>query len=671
MSDEQQNTLAGAVQAGAAPKQDALTAIKGVGKIADELGMNETSAAIARILEQLGSDAFHIMVAGRFKNGKSTLLNALLGGTTTPVDLGGRGGPMVMDDLPATATMTGIHYAETPYVRMHAFDGSVEDWSLSRYLVESHLDGSGDEDRNAARFQHIREFEMGYPARLCRAGVVVYDSPGLDDVPARTMVTQRAVEHCDLAIVIYRSDVLMGQQERMDAADMISQGTRVFTVVNLQHGKKVDDRLKGYVWDRSFGAEEGPYTGQDLTARRVFFVDAEAARRARYDGDDEAAERSGLNLLEQRLAQYLVHERQLLHLEKHVTMANRNISVIEEQVGKRQAAIRADRDRISAAEKEIWPKLQEIRKRAGKVPRIIRRYRAEAESELRYSFVELVAAVRQDLPPHLMAVDLPSGEKFAKVYRQKQMQKEAVEEASAYVKKRLDDWGRTGAKDTLQPVLLRMAEEIEDELTVIAEDFDEMHVELTGWRINDNGSPVVGSTERVLSVLGSVLTGNLFGAVGAGAGGWRAAVGGLAGAFGTGAVLGLLGVVSLPILWPAAILSAIVFSVLAGGVGLETRVKTKVLADIDPQLALMPVGMDPVLHKVLNDNFDVLEADVATAVEQMVEQEERSLREVIELNQLDQQDKDRAEQQLLAVVAELAQRKLDLQRVLVRARQAG
>lgn len=672
MSERQENTLAGAVQSGAvAPKQAALTAIEQVGTVAAELGMQDTATAVAAVHEQLSSDAFHMMIAGRFKNGKSTLLNALLGGTTVPVDLAGHGGPMVMDDLPATATMTGIHYAEKPYVKMHAFDGTVEDWTLRRYLDESHLNGGGNEDENAARFQHIREFEMGFPARLCRAGVVVYDSPGLDDVPARTMVTQRAVEHCDLAVVVYRSDVLMGQQERMDAAEMISQGTRVFTVVNLQHGKKVDERLKGYVWDRAFRAEEGPWAAQDLTARRVFFVDAEAARRARYDGDDEAAERSGLNLLERELARYLVLERQLLHLEKHVTMANRNIAVIEEQVGKRRKAIRADRDRIRAAEKEIWPKLEDIRKRADKLPRIVRRYRLEAESQLRTSFIELVAAIRRDLPDHLMAVDLPSGEKFAKVYRQKPMQTEAVTAASDYIRKRVDDWSREVAKEALRRLMVRMGEEIEAEVNAIAEEFDDIHLELTGWRIEDNEEAVVGSTEAVSSASGSVLTGKLFSAVGSSAGGWRAAAGSLAGAISTGVVMGLFGVARTVVFWPAAVLGTVATGVLGGGAGLEKPVKAKVLAGIDPQLAAMPTGMEPVLRTQLSDKFELLEAELGAAVERMFEQEERSLREVIELNQLDQQHKDRADQHLVTVATELAQRKLDLQRALLLARQVG
>jgi hypothetical protein len=674
MPEEEQNTLAGAVQAGAgAPKDAAFTAIEQVGKIAEELGMQETAAATHEVGKQLQSDAFQIMVAGRFKNGKSTLLNALLGGTTVPVDLGGRGGPMVMDDLPATATLTAIHYAEKPYVRMHAFDGSVENWSLGRYLAESHLDGSGNEKDNAAKFQHIREFEMGFPARLCEAGVVVYDSPGLDDAPARTLVTQRAVEHCDLAIVVYRSDVLMGQQERMDAADMIAQGTRVFTVVNLQHGKKVDDRLKGFVWDRAFRADEGDvaWSGQDLTARRVFFVDAEAARQARYDGDDEAAERSGLNLLEKELARYLVLERQVLHLEKHVTMATRHISVIEGQIDKRRTAISADRQQLSAAAEAVWPKLTAIRQRPAKLPRIIRRYRLEAESQLRTSFLELIAATRRDLPAHLLSVDLPSGSKFARVFRQKPMEREAVAEVSAYLKQRIDDWSRTGAQDVLKPLLLRMAEEIEDEVTRIAEEFDDVHLELSGWRVSGSGESVVGPTERVLSVLGSVLAGNLFGAVGAGAGGWRGAVASLAGAFGSGVVMGLLGVTSMVVFWPVALAGAIVFGVLGGGIDLEKRVKNKLLKELDPQLATMPNDLEPVLRTKLAAKFEALETDVAAAVERMVDEEERSIREVIDLNRMNQQDKERTEQQLVALSAELAQRRTDLQRALLLARQTG
>jgi signal transduction histidine kinase len=73
-------------------------------------------------------------------------------------------GPMAVDDLPATATLTSVRFAERPYVRMWSLDGKSEDWSLERYLRESTL--GVDEQQNQARFQNIREFSLSIAHEL-------------------------------------------------------------------------------------------------------------------------------------------------------------------------------------------------------------------------------------------------------------------------------------------------------------------------------------------------------------------------------------------------------------------------------------------------------------------------------------------------------------------------
>ena len=314
--------------------------IRGLAEVAASLDMLETEARLSDTARQLRSDTFNLMVMGRFKNGKSTLLNALLGGTTAPVDLGGQLGPMVVDDLPATATLTGVVYAEKPYIKVWDFDGTCEEWPLDRYLRDSTLDV--DQLENVRRFQHVREFEMGFPARLCQAGVTIYDSPGLDEHDDRTKVTQDAVRRCDAVVLVYRSDVLMGQNELMNSADLVKEGTRIFTVVNLMNARSADDRLKGFVWNRYVRDHQGGpgWSGQDTSSRGIYFVDAERARRARYEGDEELAVACGLADLERRLADFLLRDRHHVHLKRYATQA----TLLTESIGQHiEQRIRAGR----------------------------------------------------------------------------------------------------------------------------------------------------------------------------------------------------------------------------------------------------------------------------------------------------------------------------------------
>ena len=212
--------------------------------IATSLDMKETAARVKKTSDRLKSDTFNLIVIGRFKNGKSTMMNALLGKPTVPVQEmdGNGGGPMPVDDLPCTATLTSIRYSEKPYVRVWRFDGKSEDWSLSKYLRESSV--RGNEEENEKIFKDIRGFDVGFPAELCKSGVTLMDSPGLDDVPQRTEVTRQAVDQCDAAIVIYRSDVCAGQGEREFVSGVLATtGTRVFTLINMWGGRPMRARI--------------------------------------------------------------------------------------------------------------------------------------------------------------------------------------------------------------------------------------------------------------------------------------------------------------------------------------------------------------------------------------------------------------------------------------------
>src|SRR6267143_1244899 len=135
-------------------------AIARLATTASLLEMNDTGKRLTEIAASLKADTFSVMISGQFKNGKSTLLNALLGRPDRPIpDLGAARGPMPTDPLPCTATLTAIKYAETPAVTCWRFDGTSEAWSLQRYLTEGTI--RDDEDETRRFFEYISRFELG------------------------------------------------------------------------------------------------------------------------------------------------------------------------------------------------------------------------------------------------------------------------------------------------------------------------------------------------------------------------------------------------------------------------------------------------------------------------------------------------------------------------------
>jgi hypothetical protein len=656
---------------GTQAKEAAGAAIAGLTTVATDLDLPETAARLVATRDRLQSDTFKLIVMGRFKNGKSTLLNALMGGVTTPVDLAGHKGPMVVDDLPATATLTSVRYSEKPYVTAWHFDDTSERWPLSRYLRESTLDG-GDEEENQRRFSHIREFEMGFPARLCQAGVTIYDSPGLDEHASRTLVTRNATALCDAAIIVYRSDALMGQSELMDAATLVADNTRIFTLINLWDKRAVDDKLRGYVWNKYVhDFLEGPkWAHQDPATHDIHFVNAAAARDGRYDADEARVQASGLAEFERRLGDFLVRDRQHAHLAKFTTQAATFGDTIEKHIEQRRQAIRTDQEQLRRTYAEIQPRLATIQERPKRLEKIFTRYRKEAQDVATASFVSAVAGIRRDLPKHLAETDLPSGEKVGKIFRAKTLQREAAVVISDFVRGRVDEWGQKEAPGVVEPVIDRLVEEIKEEIAVIARDYDDIHFELTGFELDARvtGS-VVSTTERVLSAAAGLLIGDVTAALTGGAGGYRAAAGGIGAAFGTAFILGALGVVSASIFIPAMLAASLVFGAVAGGKGFEDRVKAKAVEQTDPQLAAFVDELEPKISGKVGEDFALLEKTITEEIVAVVAEETHNITHLVELNQRSQSDREQVLTTLDAAAGVVTEHRRALQRALTTAKQ--
>lgn len=113
----------------------------------------------------LADPAIHIVVAGEFKQGKSSLVNALLGATVCPVD----------DDV-ATAVPTYVRHGAEPHANL-LFDGDPprrEPVSLDD--VRKHVVESSTIDRTATRVAGV---EIRIPRQLLANGLIMVDTPGV------------------------------------------------------------------------------------------------------------------------------------------------------------------------------------------------------------------------------------------------------------------------------------------------------------------------------------------------------------------------------------------------------------------------------------------------------------------------------------------------------------
>jgi hypothetical protein len=636
---------AGGRRAAAAAVLDELVAL------AENLELAENAERLRAVRHGLDSDTFEIIVLGGFSSGKSTLLNALLADTTSPVELAGQHGPMAVNDLPATAVLTSIRYTSKPTVTAWRHDGSRTTWPLERYLTESARDI--DEEANQRRFGQIREIELGYPARLCMAGVTLYDSPGLDDAPMRTAITRAAIRRCDAAVLVTRSDMPLGMSELEAVRDLSKDGTQLFVVVNLFGARPSDDLLQRFLWNRLVRDHRGgpAWAGQDLATCDMYLVDAKRAADARRDHDE--AEASGLGAFERRLGHFLLHERARVRVARHAVLADHLAGDIERHLSARMHALRIDSAGLPSRHGKVREHLATLRHHPERIPVLFERYRRAAELELVDSFRRMVDQIRQDLPGHLEAVQLPAERTvLGGALLQKRLLREASEEISHFASDRIQSWGAATAPELLSPMLEELGTKIEDEVTEIARLLDEIRAE-AGDNLRDAaGDPGRPRTrERVLAAVASSLDSSVAVDVRAGLRGTVSSAGPL---IGVATALGALSVVSGAALLPGAL----VIGLAAAGayaVNSGRRAKARAYLDADEPLSRLPDEMAPVIRERLAARLAEMQEAITTAVTTLIAEEERQVAQLERLSHQARAEREEALNRLDAATRSLAE----------------
>ncbi|MEU9378469.1 dynamin family protein [Streptomyces sp. NPDC048255] len=539
----------------------------------------------ARSLADAVSDGYRIMVLGAFNTGKSTLVNALLAETVPSRPASWPDGPLVAAPTPATSVLTSVHYAAQPSVVARGHDGSERSWPFERFRSESTPDGDADTQQ---LLSGIREFEVGYPALLCRAGVTLYDCPGLDDLPMRNAITQEAMRRCHAVLLVIRNDMLISLRERDAVRELSELGVPTLLVVNLYH-RRHEEQFLERVWKTGMvDAQDGPpaTAHRNLADHNVHLVDVREAwlsRSGRSGGSHVGV--TELAALESRLGDVLDHgecAHRAALLGRVMTLADD----LAHSIVERRHALRADASERRAHHDRAAVELAALRERSRRIDYIVNRTHDEAERLLIASFAETVTSIRADLPGHLRSLRLPSETVALLVFQQTRLLEEAAAEVSDFVGRRIRHWGEEIAPPVLRPLLDHMGELIEGEL------------DLLSGRIQDAGLGDLRLEMRNLSGLTAL-------------GSTRAV------ALSTSVTLAVLSVAPV-LFWP---------TVLVAGVGLTLvrasaadRIKAKVLLQADEQLAELSREMEGVIREQLADVFAQSGASVAAVLDEAMGQ---------------------------------------------------
>jgi uncharacterized tellurite resistance protein B-like protein/GTPase SAR1 family protein len=421
---------------------------------------------VGKVSKQLQSQSFRLAVVGEFSKGKSTLLNALLGEEIQPVR-----------EIPCSGAVTVLKYGTQKRVVCRYKDGREEEIPFNDYQQKATISEDAalgclsDELAN----NEIEEIVFEHPnLELCSSGVEIIDSPGLNEHPERTAITQRIIKDTDAAIFLTNVSCSLTQGERdllQDLKIQLNHGkenepaNNLFVVGNFmdlvqtEKGREqVQQRIKRFVQG------ENPLI---IGENRIHFISAQSALKAFVQGNEDEYSKSFDNFT-RSIENFLINERGVIKNNRSVA----DIGYLVQNIlnGLEQAEEILDgKVNISEAEKQkIFEQIGEASGREVKIRLIASQLIEQVIEEAAESWDEW----REKLGDRMAAKSQKWYSEHSPVWSQDKLIKDYTNQFIRDLSKEIDDWGNKQLKDViLQNNLKILNANIEYELDAIQSNF--------------------------------------------------------------------------------------------------------------------------------------------------------------------------------------------------------
>jgi GTPase SAR1 family protein len=275
---------------------------------------------------------YQIAVFGPFNHGKSTLLNAILGNKTLPIDL-----------IPTTGAAIKVVYGEELATKITLTNGQIIAAKNTDILTEF---ATLDDDRRMR--DDVLEVEVSFPHPFLKTGVELIDLPGTNDRDEQDKLVRDRLLAADLVVNVLDVRKLMTLGEREHLRDWLENrgiNTVVFVanftnMLEPEEQKEVQHRLRFVA--ESFRSQLPPGISN------LYRVDALPALRARLKGDDATLHTSGLSSFISALQAIVSHQREELTEVRLPVLQSLGLEIqglLQAQIAKLTAAVKEERDK--------------------------------------------------------------------------------------------------------------------------------------------------------------------------------------------------------------------------------------------------------------------------------------------------------------------------------------
>ncbi len=291
-----------------------LRSLLGMLELQQDSDLYQDVVAVSNFLE---ATHFRIAVFAPFNHGKSTLLNALLGGKTLPIDL-----------IPTTGAVIQIRYGETLQTAITLNNGEIITDEGTKILKQYAI-----LDRDLARSEALRDRILNQDIKqvivncnhaLLKTGAELIDLPGTNDREEQDKLIKSSLLTANLVIQVLDARKLMTLGEREQLKNWlqdrgINSVIFVLNFLNLlttEEQQEVQRRMEVITETISLNLPPG--------IKKVYRVDALPALRAKLKANDVEIYNSGLSDFELALQQIIgsqknIHNKDLSQV-KHLAL---------------------------------------------------------------------------------------------------------------------------------------------------------------------------------------------------------------------------------------------------------------------------------------------------------------------------------------------------------------
>ena len=365
-------------------KQELVTALTSLADLAQHTGATTLRERLfADRLPRLQEERAVLVVLGEFNHGKTTFVNALLGGDVLPTGI-----------TPTTALIHEVRHGETPRAALvRRGEGSLDDRSRP-------LGGS----REPIAFERLHELvasarvnpdevlrvELEYPAEILKDKVTLVDTPGVNDLNLqRAEITYGYVPRADAVVFLLDAGQILKESERKFLRDRLLGAGRDRIVFAINKADLLSEAEKTEVMEYARRQLEHLVPGAP-----VMFLSATRALR----GDREG---SGLEALLGRLSSLLGSDRLRMLVDYAADEGLRVSDILGRALAVRRRALTMTSDEIERRMKAIEADMENARglveKRKARIDEEIAAIRAVAQRDLEAFTDEFAAAVRLEV----------------------------------------------------------------------------------------------------------------------------------------------------------------------------------------------------------------------------------------------------------------------------------